>query len=356
MSLPAEVVQKIQDFAKSCNEFETQREQEFTGASHSGNYGKELDATLKSLQEQAERQESTLNRLRARSPLDLPRPDLDPATRLAQTRRAAAAYRSLTAKQPELPAPGSPLSGLLVFRDSIRLIRELKASISAVTQDLVANRERLNTEEANLRDARMITAELRRRLEAVQTQQQQEARKKKKPSQLAKELIQKERNRETELDRRTAELKVALKSFVDEHLASMLAAEDLGGPVVGDQVDISDSTLEAGYTAHGKEKKPKTKHVDDADSRQQRIDDLVRRRASGVEGPASTVNNRRDASAAEFHALIDRLLDAASTSSYIELEKDSAVSRFLVKAKVAQFHPRDSRKLRLVDVARDISD
>jgi hypothetical protein len=56
-----------------------------------------------------------------------------------------------------------------------------------------------------------------------------------------------------------------------------------------------------------------------------------------------------------MHELIDKLLQVASTSSsYLELERDSAASRFLVKAKIAQYHPRDSRRMRLIDVAREI--
>lgn len=44
------------------------------------------------------------------------------------------------------------------------------------------------------------------------------------------------------------------------------------------------------------------------------------------------------------------------TSSYVELKKDSAASRFLVRAKVAVFHPKDARRLKLVDFGRNVED
>lgn len=43
-------------------------------------------------------------------------------------------------------------------------------------------------------------------------------------------------------------------------------------------------------------------------------------------------------------------------SPYIELKKDSAAVRFLVRAKVAVFHPKDARKLKLVDFGSNVED
>ena len=54
----------------------------------------------------------------------------------------------------------------------------------------------------------------------------------------------------------------------------------------------------------------------------------------------------------EMHSLLDDLLEAGT--SYIDLPRDSAASRFLVRSKVAQFHPRDARRLRLVDFGRSL--
>lgn len=41
---------------------------------------------------------------------------------------------------------------------------------------------------------------------------------------------------------------------------------------------------------------------------------------------------------------------------YYPLERESAASRFLVRAKVAQFHPKDAKKLRLIDFGKELDD
>jgi hypothetical protein len=47
---------------------------------------------------------------------------------------------------------------------------------------------------------------------------------------------------------------------------------------------------------------------------------------------------------------------AGSPSPYVDLQRDSAAARFLVRAKVAQFHPRDAGRIRLIDFGRQLDD
>jgi len=284
--------------------------------------------------------------------IELPKPGIEPRARLAQVRRAKKAYDSLLQTEPELPAPNSPLPVLLALRETSRLLEESKASVSTIAERLSADRQRLKVEETNLHDAQMITRGLEERIERLRSERSEKE--EKAPSLLANELIQQQRNKNEELDRAAAELKDALDKFIDEHLASMLAAEDLGGPAVGDVLEVSDATLEAGYTVHGKPKKAKSTHTADHDPTQQRIDELIHRQTGQGENRNVRPMNKREAAAAEMHTLLDRLLEAGS--SYIDLPRDSAASRFLVKAKIAQFHPRDARRLRLIDFGRTIGD
>lgn len=57
-------------------------------------------------------------------------------------------------------------------------------------------------------------------------------------------------------------------------------------------------------------------------------------------------------------ALLNSLMESGGDSSaaYVELPKETAAARFLVRSKVAQFHPRDSTKLRLIDFGRELDD
>lgn len=174
------------------------------------------------------------------------------------------------------------------------------------------------------------------------------------PSELAREQVSLQRKRNGELQKSADEMKVSLDEFIDDKLAPMLAAEDLGGPTVGDALDVSDATLEAGFTSHGRPKKQKSARLESPQGGQQRIDELVSRHRGQGNQNGSRPKNKREEAAAEMHVLLDALLEAGT--SYIDLRRDSAASRFLVKAKFAQFHPRDARRLRLIDFGRSLTD
>jgi hypothetical protein len=231
------------------------------------------------------------------------------------------------------------------------VVLESKTSIHSLKESLPANRQLLRAEEDDLRDAKLIANGLEDRIKRLR--EEHAAKATKDPSMLASELLDAERKRIRELERATTKLKKALDRFVDDYLASMLAAEDLGGPTVGDVMEVPDSTLQAGYTHHGKPKKPKASAQDEDDPTQQRIDHLVRRQRGereAVPGPTS----KKDAAAEEMHTLLDSLIE--SGNSYVDLSRESAASRFLVRAKVAQLHPRDARRIRLIDFGRTLED
>lgn len=233
------------------------------------------------------------------------------------------------------------------------MIAESKASIRSLQDSLARNRSRLGAAEEELRDAKLITEGLRDRIHRLQAERANRVRKT--PSQLAAELIEAERSKNRELERATGQLQQALDSFIDDQLAGMLAAEDLGGPVVGDEIDVSDATLEAGYTQQGKPKKPRSRSAQDGDDdpRQLRIDTFLRRQ-SGDQGDQSRPTTKREAAAEEMRQLLNSLLEAGQ--AYVDLPRESAASRFLVRAKVAQLHPRDARRIRLIDFSRSLED
>ena len=232
-------------------------------------------------------------------------------------------------------------------------MKESKLSVKITADNLAANRQRVKAEEANLQDARVIQRELEKRIERAQANKSKE--KEKTPAELAQEAIDQQREKNDELEHATEELKNSLHGFIDETLAPMLAAEDLGGPNVGSAMEISDAVLEAGYTSHGRPKKPKAAANTEENDGQRHIDDIFRpeRPDQANARPRSAVG-KREAAATEIHELLDALVEAGS--SYIDLPRESAASRFLVSARVAQFHPRDARRLRLIDFGRSLDD
>ncbi|KAL1976312.1 hypothetical protein VTN31DRAFT_2594 [Thermomyces dupontii] len=355
MSVSQETVDRIRSYAERGTNIEAEQDGVPLSDEAIESYNRKLDETIRSLQEHVKRQEDALRELRRSNQRknDLPKPGLDLRERLAQVRRAKRAYDSLFQSKPDLPPPDSPLPSLVALRETARVIAESKASIRSLQESLPWYRGRLGTAEEELRDAKLITEGLRDRIRRLQAESADRV--KKTPSQLAAELIEAERSKNRELERATGQLQQALDSFIDNQLAAMLAAEDLGGPVVGDEMDVPDATLEAGYTQQGKPKKPRSRTAQDGDDdpRQLRIDTFLRRQ-SGDQGDGVRPTTRREAAAAEMRQLLSSLLEAGQ--AYVDLPRESAASRFLVRAKAAQLHPRDARRIRLIDFSRSLED
>lgn len=175
---------------------------------------------------------------------------------------------------------------------------------------------------------------------------------------LVKGLMTEEQAKKRHYVRGLRNLVKVFNTFIEEHLSAMLAAEELGGPVVGDLLHIDDEVLKTGFNSQGKPKKQVTA-IDTNTSRQERknrIDEIW-----GASSDADEQRTEKDAAGAAFRNLSEELLNAAagdaddssSSDGYVEIKQDSAAARFLVRAKVAQFHPNDARKLRLVDFTRE---
>lgn len=170
-------------------------------------------------------------------------------------------------------------------------------------------------------------------------------------------MIRDVKKKKLHYDRETGKLVKAFNRFIDEHLAPMLAAEELGGPIVGEVLDIDEEMLEAGFNAQGKVKR--TKNGVTEDKRQRRIDEIW---GPGPEGSGKGKEpwDEKHAAAAEMRELTEQLLNSlveaegGGTGAYVELERESAAARFLVRSKVAQFHPKDAKRLRLVDFGGDL--
>ncbi|KAI5289980.1 hypothetical protein KEM54_002744 [Ascosphaera aggregata] len=338
----ASATERIQQYIRESHLYEKQRNKRTTLIT-AEEYETRIDATLRALQEQSERQEKELEELRRTRTLHLPKPTSTPAERLAQTRRATAAYRALYEEKPFLPEVGSVAPDLLALRETAESVNGLKRAIALTADDLVNARERLRREEADLQDAKAINRGLHDRLAALRRNDGNDdtGEAASDPTRRLKQFKAQYRQQKLELDEKTKKLHESLDEFIDQTLAAMLAAEELGGPPVGDQLSISDETLDIGYTSRGKERRNK---MSAGDVRQKKIDAMV----NGDDGHP----NARVVAGDEFRDLLRRLIEALPTSSYITLDRDCVASRFLVKAKIAQYHPRDSRRLRLIDVTR----
>lgn len=186
---------------------------------------------------------------------------------------------------------------------------------------------------------------------------QHEDRSQKTPAQLARDLIAAKRAQKDACDAQLNRLGTAMNDFINDYLGAMIAAEELGGPVVGDILDVEDDVLAAGFTKRGRAKS--TKKPVSEKSRQRRIDEIWGARPVDEEDaqePATEAEKADEEMRKLIENLFATLIGPGGGKAYFQLERDSAASRFLVRAKVAQFHPKDARRLRLIDFGRELDD
>ncbi|RDW78128.1 hypothetical protein BP5796_05980 [Coleophoma crateriformis] len=313
-------------------------------------YVARLDRTLKGLQARVKEQEAALEKLKIATAVKVPELDDSPAY-LQHLRALKLAHETYTREEPGLPSPESPIPALLALRATKKVITETEECIAEETTTFAALEKRLAKEQADLRDARLMQSMMKSRISSLQDQIDNQSQKS--PAQVAKELIRDLKQKQARYDNDTMKLIRDLNSFVDEHLAVMLAAEELGGPVVGEAPEVDESILEAGFNAQGKVRRSKSMKKDD--QRQRRIDEIWGPRPQDGDEEEREPWNEKEGAAAEMRELTEQLLNSLveaegnGPGAYVDLSRESAAARFLVRSKAAQYHPKDARKLRLID-------
>lgn len=278
----------------------------------------------------------------------------DPREKLKQLFAVKHAYQNLSPTALFLPSKGSVLPALLAARTLQQNIQGSKEAITSTQAQITKTEATLQRDESNLQDASLITHAMQDRIRRLRAQH--EDRSQKTPAQLAKELIAAKRDQKEYYDEGMKRLGEDLNNFINDYLSAMLAAEELGGPVVGDLLDVENRTLAAGFTKKGKAKS--TKKVASDKTRQRRIDQIWGDKANVDEDEEPLTE--AEAADNEMRQLIQNLfatlIGPGGGKSYYQLDRDSAASRFLVRAKIAQFHPKDARKLRLIDFGKELDD
>ncbi|KAH7197398.1 uncharacterized protein B0J16DRAFT_366604 [Fusarium flagelliforme] len=309
-------------------------------------YTASLDQTLRELQQQVRQHEEELERLRSEE-LQLPE------SVVGQSRIIQAALKEVTESDPFLPSPGSLLPALLALRRTHQTIQESNTYLASQRSSHEQLSRQLEADEARLKDQNLLGDALTARIDSLRDEV--DANTNVTPEEGARERLQELREKKKNFDRDTSKLMKVLLRFIDNHLAPMLAAEELGGPVVGDLMDVDGEALAAGFNAQGKLKKPK-ETADKDDKRQRRIDEIWGQAAEEGAGRQNEVT----AAAAEMKSLTEELLNALAeaegdnSASYVQIPRESAAARFLVRSKIAQFHPRDAMRLKLIDFGRDL--
>jgi hypothetical protein len=265
----------------------------------------------------------------------------------------AKAYDTLAASAPELPEPASLVPIVLAMDDLKRSISDAKNAIESSLGQLQSLENQVRSDEVSLTDADALAVAIESRMAKLQTAQDERV--SKPPEDLARDMLRMKQQRKKLHKTESKNIRKALKKFIQDHLGAMIAAEELGGPVAGELDGIDQDMLSAGFSTQGKPVNTKdANRATSAAKRQQRLDEIW-----GLQS-GSAPTTEQQAACEQLSTLIDDLIMALSGSSesgiYVELERDSAAARFLVRAKVAQYHPKDARKLRLIDFGRELDD
>jgi len=263
------------------------------------------------------------------------------------------AFDDVARSEPYLPFPDSVLPALLALRKTHQTILESRAYLESQQTTLTDAKRQLAQSRADLEDQEALSQALKERIESLKKGEENAT--EVSSEEIARKRIDELHDQKKHYDRETARLFRAFKNFVEERLAPLLAAEELGGPVVGDMMDVDEVDLAGGFDARGRPKKAKQ----DEDKRQRRLDELW---GGGEQSGSGREWDEKVAAATEMKKLTQDLLNnlieakGDTAASYVAIEKESSAARFLVRAKVAQFHPRDATRLRLVDFGREIDD
>ncbi|ORY62191.1 uncharacterized protein BCR38DRAFT_346629 [Pseudomassariella vexata] len=309
--------------------------------------------SLEELQYVVKEHDAALAKLRASSANSQPSFTPGPETSLGMMK---VAYDELATKPPFLAFPESVLPAMIALRKTSQTVDDTKAFLSSHDESMSKAKRRLEIEQSNLKDQQGLSQSLQNRIQTLR--EGLDNRMEMGPEDIARERINVLKQTKKKYDKETARLLKALRNFIDDSLASMLAAEELGGPVVGDMMDIDGENLAAGFSGQGRPKK--VKETQDQDKRQRRIDEIWGHREPQQRDQDRDNRDESTAAGAEMRELTEELLnglmesDGDNSAAYVQLSRESAAARFLIRSKVAQFHPKDSTKLRLVDFGREL--
>ncbi|KJZ77873.1 hypothetical protein HIM_02510 [Hirsutella minnesotensis 3608] len=315
-------------------------------------YATHLEHTLKELQRKVDEHEAELRRLRASTDEEAP---LSPEGQASVIRTA---LEDMNNSEPFLPSPGSALPALIALRKTHQTIAQSRAHHGTRAPEVDRLKRQVESDTANLRDHQLLAEALGARVESLRIQLEAES--ETRPEEGARKRVKELETKVSNYDAETARLMRALLAFIESHLATMLAAEELGGPVVGNVMDLDPKDLAAGFNAQGKLGKAK-EGAASHDKRQRRLDEIWG--MTDAQGARNADEVPEVAAAGkEMQQLLEELLNALTeakgdnSASYVKLGRESAAARFLVRSKVAQFHPKDATRLRLVDFGRELED
>ena len=241
----------------------------------------------------------------------------------------------------------------------------VNTSIPLARQEFAEIKSKIRSEEAEIKNTELLASALQSRIEVLEREvgdrknSEDEGGEENDEVETAERIIQELERRYTIYSKAQRKFLRELSKFVNTYLAKLLAAEGMGGPVVGDDLDI-DVSSGVILNKSGKIRREKG---------QRTIHDMFSHKGKkrGHEGSGDDDDEEVEReevvepnvqAAKELKGLLEELMNKAlEAEGYVVLEGgDSAAARFLVRSRVAVFHPRDARRIRLVEFGRSVED
>ncbi|RPB25942.1 hypothetical protein L211DRAFT_866880 [Terfezia boudieri ATCC MYA-4762] len=278
---------------------------------------------------------------------------------------------------PGAPEPTSPLNPLLLHRFlSTEIERLVDTSIPLARRELSEVKSKICSEEAEVKTTELLTSALRTRIELLEGEvgmRRTQGHDQSDEVEIAEKIILELEGRYTMYNKAQKKFLRELSKFVNTYLAKLLAAEGLGGPVVGDDlgIDVSSGvtfdksgkvrrekvqqTIHNMFSSRGKQTGKKRGCEGDSDNDD---DDDEEEEEEEEEEERRKEVRPNVVAAQELKKLLEELMNKTLEAEvYVTLERgDSAAARFLVRSGVAVFHPRDARRVRLVEFGRSVED
>ncbi|KAM3435711.1 hypothetical protein MY4824_004727 [Beauveria thailandica] len=318
-----------------------------------------LEYTLRELRHEIREREQQLNSLRASQEAVILSP-------IAQVQVITAALDQVTNAEPFVPIVGSLLPSLVAMRKTHAVVAGSNALVAEQTKSHEAQRKQLEADRAALKDQNLIHEALTARIASLQEELNTNA--DVAPGDAVSEKRAELKQKAKDYSRRKRQLMIDLLAFMERELAPLLVAEEMGGPVVGDLMDVDARDLAAGFTAQGKLRKTGRSDAG-RDKGQRRIDEIWGTSRDSAGGRRATVDDQRrrplndvEAAAEEMRWLTEQLLNKMTEAAgntedaYVTIGRESAAVRFLIRSKVAQYHPRDISRIKLIDFGRELEE
>ena len=287
------------------------------------------------------------------SPLwDLETDDVN--VRISQLQILTTGYRKLAETSPDLPSVDSRLPSLISGRVVEQIISGTREGIQATLKSLREARRDLQNELNSLTDSETLNKIFKRRVGELEIAASQTNRDD--SHTMAVRLMDSEKLQTRTYQQDREVLNTALDEFITDRLSPLLAAEELGGPVTGSVLNVTDDMLAAGFTDRGKVNKGRKA---DDDHRQRRIDEMFGNLAVRAGDDQNDLAVEAAIAAQAMKDLLEKLIQLSidrGSGRFLELDKEDAASRYLVRSKVAVLDPRDGRKIRLVDFGKPLED